>query len=74
MQRIEVDGPGGRDLARRYSVVGVPTFLFLNAKGEEVARLVGQQPLANLEQSLQVLSGQKCAGFRAFPRETEPPS
>ena len=76
MQRIEVDSPGGRDLARHYSVVGVPTFLFLNAKGEEVARLVGQQPLANLEQSLQVLSGQKCAGFRAFPpeRTPEPPS
>ena len=66
-QRIEVDGPGGRELARQFSVMGVPTFLFLDAKGAEVARLVGEQPLANLEQSLQVLSGERCAGFRAFP-------
>jgi len=72
VQRVEVDGPGGRELARRFAVVGVPTFLFLDGGGGEVARLVGEQPLAMLEQSLQVLSGQKCAGFRAFPAEFKP--
>ncbi len=67
IQRVEVDGPGGRDLAQRFGVFGVPTFLFFDAKGAEVARLVGEQPLASLEQSLQVLSGEECAGFRTFP-------
>ncbi|MGC4116409.1 MAG: cytochrome c biogenesis protein CcdA [Myxococcales bacterium] len=52
VRRIEVDGEGGRALARRYGVLGVPTFLFLDASGEEVARLVGEQPLEQLEQSL----------------------
>ncbi len=67
IHRIEVDAPGGRELARRHGVLGVPTFLFIDADGREVARMVGEQPHESLAQSLQVLSGGKCSGFRAFP-------
>lgn len=67
LARVRVDQPGGRELARRYGVLGVPTFVFVDERGDEVARLVGEQTLATLEQTLQVLSGQKCEGFRAFP-------
>jgi thioredoxin-related protein len=42
----------------------VPTLLFLDTTGKEVARLVGQQPQEVLIQSLEVLAGQKCDGFR----------
>jgi cytochrome c-type biogenesis protein len=72
VRRIEVDAPGGMELARRFGVLGVPTFLFFDAKGAEVARLVGEQPLSMLEQSLSVLTGEKCGGFRALP--VQPPS
>jgi cytochrome c-type biogenesis protein len=71
VQRVEVDRAGGRELAKRFGVLGVPTYLFVDAKGNEIARLVGEQPLAILEQSIEVLSGRRCAGFRAFP---EPPA
>ncbi len=69
VQRVEVDAPERMALARRLGVLGVPTFLFFDAKGEEVARLVGEQPLDLLEQSLSVLAGEKCGGFRSLPPE-----
>lgn len=69
VQRVQVDGPGGRELARKHGVLGVPTFLFVDAQQREVARLVGEQPLASLEQSLQILSGEKCDGFGRLPLE-----
>jgi cytochrome c-type biogenesis protein len=75
VQRIEVEAPGGTALARRWGILGVPTFLFIDAKGEEVARLVGEQTLAQLEQSLSVLTGEKCGGFRSLlPATPTPPT
>jgi len=59
--------PGGRTAAAERGVLGVPTFLFLDGTGKEVARLVGQQPQEVLIQSLEVLAGQKCDGFRPLP-------
>jgi cytochrome c-type biogenesis protein len=68
--RIRVDQPGGRELARRHGVMGVPTFVFVDGGGAEAARLVGEQTLATLEQTIQVLSGTSCGGFRAFPPDS----
>ncbi len=67
VRKIRVDTAEGLALARRSGVIGVPTFLFMDAAGKEIARLVGEQPLAVMRQALQVLSGEQCSSFRAFP-------
>jgi thiol-disulfide isomerase/thioredoxin len=63
VEMIDVATAAGRATARQYGVLGVPTFLFLARDGGEVARLVGEQPLEVIVQSLEVLAGQKCDGF-----------
>jgi len=73
VRRVEVDGEAGRELARRPGVLGVPTFLFLDAGGREVARLVGEQSLETLEQSLQVLTGAQCQGCGGLPPRPQSP-
>jgi cytochrome c-type biogenesis protein len=53
-------------------VRGVPTFVFLDRRGQQVARLVGYQTLESLRQSLSVLVGERCADVGLF--NTEPPA
>jgi len=60
VQRIDVGTPHGRDLARRYGIVGVPTFLGLDANHEERRRLIGEQPQHRLIEALEALSGNRC--------------
>ena len=67
VRQVDVSTPTGRTSAAERGVLGVPTFLFLDSTGKEVARLVGQQPQEVLIQSLEVLAGQKCDGFRPIP-------
>ena len=67
IERLDVSTRQGRALANKHGVLGVPTFLFFEPDGREVARLVGQQPAEVLIQSLEVLAGQKCDGFRLLP-------
>jgi cytochrome c-type biogenesis protein len=67
VRQIDVSTPAGRMAAAERGVLGVPTFLFLDSAGKEVARLVGQQPQEVLIQSLEVLAGEKCDGFRPIP-------
>jgi cytochrome c-type biogenesis protein len=74
IERIDVSTRQGRDLAGRHGILGVPTFLFLEREGSEVARLVGEQPPQVLIQSLEVLAGQKCDGFRPLPAAPSPGS
>lgn len=62
VKRVDVSEPSGAALAKQFGVRGVPTFVMLD-EGREVARLVGEQPLASLTQSLEVLAGEKCDGF-----------
>ena len=64
VRQLDVATSAGRDAAAERGVLGVPTFLFLDSTGKEVARLVGQQPQDVLIQSLEVLAGEKCDGFR----------
>jgi cytochrome c-type biogenesis protein len=70
VRQVDVSTTEGRAAAAKNSVLGVPTFLFLDGAGKEVARLVGEQPLPVLIQSLEVLAGEKCDGFR--PITTSP--
>jgi cytochrome c-type biogenesis protein len=63
VRQVDVSTTVGREAAAKNGVLGVPTFLFLDGAGKEVARLVGEQPLPVLIQSLEVLAGEKCDGF-----------
>jgi cytochrome c-type biogenesis protein len=72
VERIDVATASGRAAASANGVLGVPTFLFLDRDGREVARLVGQQPRNLLIQSLEVLAGEKCDGFRPLPASPGP--
>jgi cytochrome c-type biogenesis protein len=56
-----VESAVGSALARRHAVRGVPTFLLLDESGAERSRLVGEQPLAALEQAMRDLTGGRCA-------------
>ena len=71
VRQVDVSTTEGRAAASKNSVLGVPTFLFLDGAGKEVARLVGEQPLPVLIQSLEVLVGEKCDGFSPM---TVPPA
>jgi cytochrome c-type biogenesis protein len=65
--RLEIGDPSGRRAADELHVRGVPTFIMLDAGGNEVVRLVGEVPIAVLKQSLEVLAGTKCDNFRVVP-------
>lgn len=64
---VDVTTPEGKVLAREYGVSGVPVFLFLDARGREVSRLVGYQTLRALKQAASVLIGEECPAFRTLP-------
>ncbi len=61
MRQRSIESADGAALARSHAVRGVPTFLLLDAKGAEVGRLVGEQPLAALEQAMVDLAAGRCA-------------
>jgi cytochrome c-type biogenesis protein len=65
--QVDVSTPEGRRQALDAGVSGIPVFLFRDAAGREVARLVGYQKIDALEQVLSVLTGRECAGYRPFP-------
>lgn len=67
--KINVSLRENRDLARRYGVVGVPTFVFLKADGGEMARLIGHQTMQQIELSLAALTSGQCQGFAPLPDE-----
>ncbi len=72
IRQMDVTTPAGRDAANRYGILGVPTFVFVDQRGTEVARLVGEQPEETLIQTLEVLAGQRCDGFRRLDEPVSP--
>ena len=44
--RMDTDSPEGSLLKERYGVKGIPTYLFLTPKGEEIDRILGDMPRA----------------------------
>lgn len=75
VQTINIDLPENRHFIKKYKLVGVPTFLFLDKNGEETARLVGEQTESALKQAISVLRGQPCPGVSLLPPgEWEPNS
>ncbi|WP_437975476.1 cytochrome c biogenesis protein/redoxin [Sorangium sp. So ce295] len=58
--RIQVDDPRGRALAARYGVRFVPTFLSVDAAGQEVERAVGELPAQRLASLIGDVRGEAC--------------
>lgn len=76
---FDVAADENRPLADDFRLIGVPTFVFLDREGEEVARLVGRQSEQTLLQELSLLRGERCPGIgalpdRATPRNGQPPA
>lgn len=61
VQTVDLGDERGRALARRYAVRVVPTFLSVDASGEEVARLVGEQDTRALGQAIGDVRAELCA-------------
>ena len=59
--QIDVDRDEGSALAERYDVNQLPTFLMIDSKGDEVERLVGEQPRQRLAVALADVNGVLCA-------------
>jgi thiol:disulfide interchange protein len=74
IRQVDVATAAGREGVTRYGVLGVPTFVFLDQQGAEVARLVGEQPAGTLIQTLEVLAGQSCDGFHRLGSSPSPGS
>lgn len=51
----EVEQQEGKDLARRYGIIGYPTVLLLDSSGERAGLLRGVVPLASLEKAVEDL-------------------
>jgi cytochrome c-type biogenesis protein len=65
--KVNVTAAGdNRKMASKFRVRGVPTFVFLDREGSEVARLVGYQTLGSLRQALSAMVGERCAGLGPF--------
>jgi len=62
MIKVNISAPENRHLVGRYRLVGVPTFLFIDERGHETARLLGEQTEQTLKQSLSALRGMPCPG------------
>lgn len=62
VRRVVVDDPEGMAQARAVGVLGVPTFVGLDARGAEVTRFVGVHPEATLIQVIEDLEGRRCGG------------
>lgn len=72
VEAIDVSRKENAHLIERYRLVGVPTFLFLDEEGREVARLIGEQTERTLKQALSALRGEECPGLALLgPRPDE---
>lgn len=59
--RMSVDHEEGEALAERYGVRALPTFVNVDANGEEVERAVGEQPKQRIADMLSEVHGARCA-------------
>ncbi len=63
VKMINISAAENHSLVGKYHLVGVPTFVFKDDTGAEVARLVGEQTEASLKQALSALRGKPCPGL-----------
>lgn len=46
--RVDIDTARGKELAREHGFIGQPTFIFFDASGQEVRRLMGPQAVETM--------------------------
>lgn len=63
----DLSKPELRHVATEYRLVGVPTFVFVDTTGAEVARLVGHQTKQALKQAIAAVRGEACPGVGPLP-------
>ena len=64
---VDVSTEEHEHLIEKHRVVGLPTYLFIDKDGNEVARLVGAQTGDTLRQALGALRGEQCPGLGPLP-------
>ncbi len=69
LQLVDIGSPAGRPLARQFRLIGVPTFVFLDAAGHEAVRLVGEQTEVGLKQAVAAVRGEPCPGIGPLPAD-----
>lgn len=74
VRTIDVSEPANAHYRDRFHLLGVPTFVFLDSRGRETARLVGEQPESSLLQAASVLAGRPCPGVSVLPPASPSPS
>ena len=57
---VTIDDDAGEALAARYGVRHLPTFVGVDSAGDEVERVVGEQPRARLAGLLGDVRGEAC--------------
>jgi cytochrome c-type biogenesis protein len=60
VQRETVDIGRGSAIAQRYGIRDLPAYVFVDERGEELARLEGPQPEDRLERAMAKLAGAPC--------------
>lgn len=61
VRRVDIEGAEGEALARHYRVGALPTFLAVDAEGQEVFRRTGVQAPAELASLVAEVSGEGCS-------------
>lgn len=51
--RVDIDTAQGKKLAREHGFIGQPTFIFFDASGQQVRRLMGPQTAETIQQSVE---------------------
>ncbi len=69
VKTIDLSQPEQRAMAAKYRIRGVPTFIFKDSDGQEVARLVGEQTERTLKQAISVLRGKPCPGLAVLDKD-----
>ena len=68
VQLIDVSREENEENLDLYRVAALPTFVFIDQDGQEVARLVGRQDEQALRQAMAVLAGESCPGLGQLRR------
>lgn len=63
VKMVNISADENHNFVGKYHLVGVPTFVFKDSAGDEVARLVGEQTESSLKQALSALRGEPCPGL-----------